>query len=84
MSASFDDIEVGQVIPLGAARIEAETLAAFAQAFAPGWTADRGAPDAMIFALWSRLDVESIPDTAKTKRLAVDALRWMRNPPARR
>ena len=82
MSASFDDIEVGQVIPLGAARIEAETLAAFAQAFAPGWTADRGAPDAMIFALWSRLDVESIPDTAKTKRLAVDALRWMRNPPA--
>ena len=26
------------------------------RAFAPGWTADRGAPDTMTFAIWSKLD----------------------------
>jgi hypothetical protein len=82
MPARFDDIEIGQVAALGAARIEPEALAAFVDAFAPGWTAARGAPDAMIYALWSRLDAKAAADWPQTKRLGVDALRWMRNPPA--
>jgi acyl dehydratase len=81
MPASFDDIEIGQVASLGAAKIDADALAAFVAAFAPGWTADRGAPDAMIYALWSRLDAVAAADWPQTKRLGVDALRWMRNPP---
>ncbi|HEX5263812.1 MAG TPA: acyl dehydratase, partial [Phenylobacterium sp.] len=59
-----------------------EALAAFAAAFAPGWSADRGAPDAMIYALWSRLDAVASEPWPQTKRLGVDALRWVRNPPA--
>ncbi|HVM99906.1 MAG TPA: acyl dehydratase [Caulobacteraceae bacterium] len=82
MPARFDDIEIGQVANLGAARIDPDALAAFIEAFAPGWTADRGAPDAMIYALWSRLDAVAATDWPQTKRLGVDALRWMRNPPA--
>jgi hypothetical protein len=82
MPARFDEIEIGYVTQLGAARIEPEAIAAFIAAFAPGWTADRGAPDAMIYALWARLDAESSAHWPQTKRLGVDALRWMRNPPA--
>ena len=82
MPARFDEIEIGQVESLGAARIEPEALAAFAAAFAPGWTPDRGAPDAMLYALWSKLDATAAQDWPQTKRLGVDALRWMRNPPA--
>ncbi len=81
MPARFDDIEIGQVANLGATRIEADALAAFIEAFAPGWTADRGAPDAMLYAIWSRLDAVAATDWPQTKRLGVDALRWMRNPP---
>jgi len=81
MPARFDDIEIGQVIPLGVTRIEPEMLAAFVAGFAPGWTVDRGAPDAMIYALWARLDAEC-DAFDQSKRLGVDALRWMRNPPA--
>ena len=82
MPARFDDIEIGQVASLGATRIEAAALAAFAQAFAPGWDVERGAPDSMIYAIWSRLDATASADWPQTKRLGVDALRWMRNPPA--
>jgi len=82
MPARFDDIEIGQVASLGAVRIEPEALAAFVVAFAPGWSVERGAPDAMIYALWSKLDAEAAGDWPQTKRLGVDALRWMRNPPA--
>ena len=82
MPARFDDIEIGYVASLGAARIDAEALDAFAAAFAPGWDAARGAPDAMIYAIWARLDAEASADWPQTKRLGVDALRWMRNPPA--
>lgn len=82
MPARFDDIEIGYVAQLGAARIEPDALTAFIAAFAPDWSADRGAPDAMIYALWSRLDAQAAADWHQTKRLGVDALRWMRNPPA--
>jgi len=81
MPARFDDIEIGQVANLGAARIEEPALSAFVAAFAPGWTVDRGAPDAMLYAIWSRLDAVAATDWPQTKRLGVDALRWMRNPP---
>ena len=82
MPALFDDIEIGQVEYLGEVRVEADALDAFIAAFCPGWTADRGAPDTMIFALWSRLDGGASSKWPQTKRLGVDALRWMRNPPA--
>jgi hypothetical protein len=82
MPAAFDDIEIGQVVHFGAAAVEEEALAAFIAAFAPGWSAERGAPDAMVFALWSRLDEEAAAAWPQTKRVGVDALRWARNPPA--
>jgi len=82
MPAPFDDIEIGQVVSLGATRIEADALAAFAQTFAPGWSPERGAPDSMIYAIWAQLDAGAAADWPQTKRIGVDALRWMRNPPA--
>ncbi len=82
MPASFDDIEIGQVASLGAVVVEPAALDAFITAFAPGWTADRGAPDHMVFAIWTRLDAEAASQWPQTKRVGVDALRWARNPPA--
>lgn len=82
MPALFDDIEIGQVEYLGEARVDADALDQFIAAFAPGWTADRGAPDTMTFAIWSRLDGGASSNWPQTKRLGVDALRWLRNPPA--
>jgi hypothetical protein len=81
LPASFDDIQIGQVATLGAAAVDPEALDAFVAAFTPGWTVDRGAPDAMVFAIWARLDALSSGNFSQTKRLGVDALRWMRNPP---
>jgi len=82
MPAAFDDIEIGQVVHFGEAAVDESVLAAFIAAFAPGWSAERGAPDAMVFALWSRLDEEAAAQWPQTKRVGVDALRWARNPPA--
>jgi hypothetical protein len=78
----FEDIEVGQVVSLGAAAVDARVLDEFIKAFAPASKAEDGAPDAMIYALWSRLDAHASASWPQTKRLAVDALRWARNPPA--
>ena len=82
MPARFDEIEIGQVASLGAASVDPAALAAFVAAFAPGWSLERGAPDAMVYALWSKLDSAAAQAWPQTKRLGVDALRWMRNPPA--
>ena len=82
MPASFDDIEMGQVVSLGEIPVEPAALEAFIAAFAPGWPTERGAPDAMVYALWCRLDAASVLEWPQTKRLGVDALRWARNPPA--
>lgn len=82
MPASFDDLQIGQVALLGAAGSTAAALEAFSTAFCPGWSTDRGAPDAMVFAIWARLDDLASDNWMQTKRLGVDALRWMRNPPA--
>ena len=82
MPAAFDDIEIGQVVSLGQAAVDPDALAAFCKAFTPGWSLDRGAPDAMTYAIWAKLDAVAATDWPQTKRLGVDALRWMRNPPA--
>lgn len=81
MPAHFEDLEIGQVASLGAAVLDPESMASFIQAFAPGWDATKGAPDAMIYAVWARLDLQAAETWPQTKRLAVDALRWARNPP---
>lgn len=81
MPGNFDDIEIGLVVHLGEVVIEADILDAFIAAFTPGWTADRGAPDSMTYAIWHRLDAVASTDWPQTKRLGVDALRWARNPP---
>jgi len=70
------------VVSLGAAAVEPEALAAFTGAFTPGWAVERGAPDAMVYAIWAKLDAIAHTDWPQTKRLGVDALRWVRNPPA--
>jgi hypothetical protein len=82
MPGYFEDIEVGQVVSLGQIALEEETLNAFSDEFAPGWDPANGAPDSLVYALWSRLDHQAACDWPQTKRLAVDALRWARNPPA--
>ncbi len=81
MPAYFDDIEIGSVISLGATVLDSEAIKAFAAAYAPGWDIEQGAPDAMVYSVWSRLDQAAAADWPQTKRLGVDALRWMRNPP---
>jgi hypothetical protein len=78
----FEDLEVGQVIPLGACAVDEPTLELFVARFAPGWDTAYGAPDAMVYALWSRLATEKASGWAQSKMLAVDGLRFMRNPPA--
>ena len=80
MPTSFDKIEVGQVISLGAAVVDGVVLASFVAAFDPEWSVDQGAPDAMTYAIWCRLEARG--EAPRGKRLGVDALRWMRNPPA--
>ena len=81
MPAPFDEIQIGQVAHLGAMGVDAAALETFVAAFAPGWTVDRGAPDAMLFSIWAKLDAVAAADWPQTKRLGVDALRWVRNPP---
>jgi len=82
MPAAFDDIAIGHVVHLGHSAIKPEALEAFVAAFMPHWDVSRGAPDCLTFAVWARLDEQASEDWPQTKRLGVDALRWMRNPPA--
>lgn len=82
LNVHFEDLGVGQVIPLGACAVDQAALDLFVERFAPGWDAAYGAPDAMVYALWSRLAAEKAAGWAQTKVLAVDGLRFMRNPPA--
>ncbi len=81
MPAPFDQLAVGQVVSLGVVAVDADGLERFRAVFAPRWS-EEGAPDAMVYALWSRLDAEAAHGWPQTKRLGVDALRWMRSPPA--
>jgi hypothetical protein len=82
MPAPFDEIHIGQVVSLGVAPVDRQAVEAFVKAFCPGWDLDRGAPDAMVYAIWSKLDEAAASVWPQTKRVGVDALRWARNPPA--
>lgn len=78
----FEDLAVGEVVPLGACAVDHEALDVFVERFAPGWDVAYGAPDALTYALWSRLFTDKAGGWAQSKVLAVDGLRFMRNPPA--
>ena len=78
---TFDDLEIGQVISLGAIALDRRAIETFCATFAPDWDPINGAPDAMVYAIWSRLEADSGRSLPQAKRLAVDALRWVRNPP---
>ena len=78
----FEDLEIGQVIPLGACAVDAAALDLFVERFLPGWDTAYGAPEAMVYALWSRLSADRMGGWAGSKTLAVDGLRFLRNPPA--
>jgi hypothetical protein len=80
--AFFDEISIGQVASLGVAAVDEKTLEGFCHSFAPDWPAEDGAPDVLVFVIWSRLDRDAAKAWPQTKRLGVDALRWVRNPPA--
>ena len=81
MPGYFEEIEIGRVVSLGAAGLAPKAVESFIETFAPGWDIAAGAPDAMIYAVWAKLDMEATSGWPQTKRLAVDALRWARNPP---
>ena len=81
MPAPFDDLQIGMVAHFGTTVVEEQALQAFIEAFAPDWSVEQGAPDAMVFAIWSRLDTDAAAQWPQTKRVGVDALRWVRNPP---
>lgn len=81
MAGSFDDLVQGQVVQLGVVMLDRRAVETFCQLFAPDWDPESGAPDAMLFAIWSRLEMDAGADYPSGKRLAVDALRWVRNPP---
>lgn len=81
MLGYFDEIEVGQVVTLGVVALSASASQAFCRDFAPGWDLSRGVPESMLYAVWARLEAEASETWPQTKRLAVDALRWMRTPP---
>ena len=78
----FEDLETGQVLQLGATAVDDTAIALFVEHFAPGWDPAYGAPDALVYALWSRLASDKAAGWAQSKVLAVDGLRFMRNPPA--
>lgn len=78
----FEDLEIGQVIPLGACAVDAAALDLFAERFLPGWDVAYGAPEAMVYALWSRLAADRTSGWAGAKTLAVGGLRFLRSPPA--
>ncbi len=77
----YEDLSTGEVIPLGACAADADMVTGFAERFVPGWDVEEGAPDALVYVLWSRLFGDKARGWAQTKVLAVDGLRFLRNPP---
>lgn len=82
MPGYFEDISVGHVAALGHAAVDADAATAFAASFAPGWNVENGLPDALVYAVWAKLDAAAFVDWPQTKRVATDALRFARNPAA--
>ena len=81
MPAHFEDIEVGQVVALGSMPLSETMLESFNAAFARDRDVSEGASEALVYTIWSSLDEAASAEWPQTKRLAVDALRWARNPP---
>lgn len=81
LNVHFEELEIGQVVTLGVCAIDEEGLTLFVQRFLPGWDPAYGAPDALIYALWSRMSGETSCCWAGFKLLAIDGIRYMRNPP---
>ncbi|WP_297803338.1 acyl dehydratase [uncultured Brevundimonas sp.] len=81
LNIHYEQIEIGQVVSLGVAAVDPASLAAFIERFLPGWDDSYGAPDAMVYALWSRLCADTCGTWAGFKQLAVDGVRFHRNPP---
>ena len=77
----FEDLAVGEVVTLGACMVDPAAMDVFVERFSPGWDVAYGAPDAMVYALWSRLFADKVSGWAQSKVLAIDGLRYMRNPP---
>ncbi|MCS6624624.1 hypothetical protein N0B44_17035 [Roseibacterium beibuensis] len=77
----FEDLAVGEVIPLGACMVDEAAMEVFVERFSPGWDVGYGAPDAMVYAMWSRLFADKVSGWAQSKILAIDGLRYLRNPP---
>ena len=82
LNVHFEDLGVGEVVPLGACMVDQAALEVFVERFLPGWDPAYGAPDAMVYALWSRLFADKAAGWAQSKVLAVDGLRYTRSPPA--
>ena len=81
----FEDIIVGQVHEFGAAKVKAEDIGAFSERFAPylplrpredGPADEPAAPQALVYALWSRLLYDETDPWPIRARLGQDALRW--------
>lgn len=81
LSIHYEELEIGQVLGLGVCAIDEAGLDLFVERFLPGWDRAYGAPDALIYALWSRLFGETSSHWAGFKVLGVDGLRYLRNPP---
>lgn len=77
----FEELEIGQVIALGVCAVDEQGLKLFTERFLPDWDAENGAPDPMIYALWCRLSGDATRGWIGFKMLAVDGIRYMRNPP---
>ena len=60
MPGFFDEIGVGMVVSLGAAAVDASGVQDFIDAYTPGWTVERGLPDALVFAVWAKLDAGAV------------------------
>lgn len=80
MPGYFEEVAVGHVAPLGHAAVDAAAAQAFAESYVPGWDIAQGLPDALVYVIWSKLDVAACADWPQTKRVATDALRFARNP----
>lgn len=80
MPGYFNEIAVGRVENLGHAAVDRDAMAAFCAAYAPGWNLDEGLPEALIFAVWSKLEAQAAAGWPRNRRVATDALRFARNP----
>ncbi len=79
----LDDIPMGYVHVFGAAAIERDDIALFEQRFGPalpmraGESSEGAAPQALVYAIWTRLIWQETQDWPVTARFGQDALRWI-------